>query len=174
MPVQTYVLVDSGASGNYISRQLYNTLSTGKKHKQQPYQLTMANRQTELVCYKMQSMEIVTRHHAERIHLDIIELATQNIYLGMPWLKEHNPVVNWRTEVLTFRNCTNNTAWTCYQPQKAWTDEGRSPQWNLTDRKDNSQKKRSALTGTLQNQVAKQSEMKREEVVTPLEIPEEY
>ena len=33
-PVQTYTLVDSGASGNYISRQLYNTLSTGKKHKQ--------------------------------------------------------------------------------------------------------------------------------------------
>ena len=93
---------------------------------------------------------------------------------GMPWLKKHNPVVNWKTEVLTFRNCTNNTAQTCYQPQKVWTDEGRSPQWNLTDRKDNSQEKRSTLTGTPQNQVAKQSEMKREEVVNPLEIPEEY
>ena len=34
MPVQKYALVDSGASGNYISKQLYNTLSTGKKHKQ--------------------------------------------------------------------------------------------------------------------------------------------
>ena len=51
-PVQTYTLVDSRASGNYILRQLYNTLSTGKKHKQQPYQLAMANRQTELVCHK--------------------------------------------------------------------------------------------------------------------------
>ena len=115
-PVQTYVLVDSGASGNYISRQLYNTLGTGKKHKQQPYQLTIVNRQTELVCHKTQPMEIVTRHHAERIHLDIIELATQDIYLGMPWLKKHNPVVNWRTGVLMFRNCTNNTAQICYQP----------------------------------------------------------
>ena len=119
-------------------------------------------------------MEIVTRHYTERIHLDIVKLATQNIYLGMPWLKKHNPVVNWRTEVLTFRNCTNNTAQTCYQPQKVWTDKGRSPQWNLTDRKDNSQKKRSASTGTPWNQVAKQSEMKREKVVNPLEIPEEY
>ena len=174
MPVQTYALVDSGASGNYISRQLYDTLSTGRRHKQQPYQLTMANGQTELVCHETQPMEIVTRHYAERIHLDIVKLATQDIYLGMPWLKKHNPVVNWKTGVLTFRNCTNNTAQTCYQPQKAWTDEGRSPQWNLTNRKDNSQEKRSALTGTPQNQVAKQSEMKREEVVNPLEIPEEY
>ena len=173
-PVQTYALVDSGASGNYISRQLYDTLSTGRKCKQQPYQLTMANGQTELVCHKTQPMEIVTGHYAERIHLDIVELATQDIYLGMPWLKKHNPVVNWKTGVLTFRNCTNNTAWTCYQPQKAWTDKGRSPQSNLTDRKDNSQEKRSTLTGTPQNQVAKQSEMKREEVVNPLEIPEEY
>ena len=134
----------------------------------------MANGQTELVCHETQPMEMVTGHHAERIHLDIVELATQDIYLGMPWLKKHNPVVNWKTGVLTFRNCTNNTARTCYQPQKAWTDEGRSPQWNLTDRKDNSQEKRSTLTGTPRNQVAKQSEMKREEVVNPLEIPEEY
>ena len=88
----------------------------------------MANGQTELVCHKTQPMEIVTRHYAERIHLDIVKLATQDIYLGMPWLKKHNPVVNWKTGVLTFRNCTNNTAQTCYQPQKVWTDEGRSPQ----------------------------------------------
>ena len=115
-PVQTYALVDSGASGNYISRQLYNILSTGRRHKRQLYQLTMANGQTELVCHKMQPMEIVTRHHAERIHLNIVKLATQDIYLGMPWLKKHNPVVNWRIGVLMFRNCTNNTAWTCYQP----------------------------------------------------------
>ena len=173
-PVQTYALVDSGASRNYISKQLYNTLSTGKKHKQQPYQLVMVNGQTELVCHKTQPMEIVTGHYAERIQLDIVKLATQDIYLEMPWLKKYNPVVNWRTGVLTFRNCTNNTAQTCYQLQKVWTDEGRSSQWNLTDRKDNFQEKRSTLTGTLQNQVAKQSEMKREEVVTPLEISEEY
>ena len=127
-PVQTYTLVDSGASGNYISRQLYDTLSTGRRHKQQPYQLAIANGQTELVCHKTQLMEIVTGHYAERIHLDIVKLATQDIYLGMPWLKKHNPVVNWRTGVLTFRNCTNNTAQTCYQPQKVWTDKGRSPQ----------------------------------------------
>ena len=38
-------------------------------------------------------MEIVTGHYAERIHLDIVELATQDIYLEMPWLKKHNPVI---------------------------------------------------------------------------------
>ena len=32
-PVQTYALVDSGVSGNYILRQLYNTLSTGRRRK---------------------------------------------------------------------------------------------------------------------------------------------
>ena len=44
----------------------------------------MANGQTELVCHKTQLMEIVTRHYAERIHFNIVELATQDIYLGMP------------------------------------------------------------------------------------------
>ena len=93
-PVQIYTLVDSEASGNYISRQLYNTLITGKKCKLQLYQLKIVNRQTELVCYKTQLMEIVTRHYAGRIHFDIIKLATQNIYLGIPWLKKYNSVVN--------------------------------------------------------------------------------
>ena len=51
-PVQTHTLVDSGANRNYISKQFHNTLSTEQKHKTQPYQLVMANRQTELVYHE--------------------------------------------------------------------------------------------------------------------------
>ena len=52
-------------------------------------------------------------------------------------------------------------------------DEAKEPQWNLTERKDNSQQKRSSSTDTPRNQVVKRSEL-QEEVVTPPEIPEEY
>ena len=52
-------------------------------------------------------------------------------------------------------------------------DEAKEPEWNLTERKDDSQQKRSGLTDTPRNQVVKRSEL-QEEVVTPPEIPEEY
>ena len=52
-------------------------------------------------------------------------------------------------------------------------DEAKGPQWNLTERKDNSQQKRSGSTDTSRNQVVKKSEL-QEGVVTPPEIPGEY
>ena len=51
-----------------------------------------------------------TRHHYEKISFDIVELATQDIYLRMPWLQKHNPVVNWKTGVLSYDNCISNHA----------------------------------------------------------------
>jgi hypothetical protein len=32
-------------------------------------------------------------------------MATHDIVLGMPWLKQHNPKVDWNTRVLRFERC---------------------------------------------------------------------
>ena len=55
----THLLIQEPV-GNYISRQLYNTLSTRRIYKTQLYELTIVNRQIGLVCYKTQLIEIVT------------------------------------------------------------------------------------------------------------------
>ena len=52
-------------------------------------------------------------------------------------------------------------------------DEAKGSQWNLTERKDDSQQKRSSSTDIPRNQMVKKSEL-QEGVVTPLEIPGEY
>ena len=68
----------------------------------------MVNGQTAIVQYETDWLEMFTRHHYEKISFDIVELATQDIYLGMPWLRKHNPVVNWKTGVLNYDNCVNH------------------------------------------------------------------
>ena len=54
--------------------------------KRHPYELTMANGQVAIVQYETDWLEIFTRHHCEKISFEIVELATEDIYLRMPWL----------------------------------------------------------------------------------------
>ena len=109
---RTNALVDSGASGNYMLTQFHATLNRHIKRikKGHPYKLTMVNGQTAIVQYETDWLEMFTGHHYEKISFDIIELATQDIYLRMPWLRKHNPVVNWKTGVLSYNNCISNHA----------------------------------------------------------------
>ena len=46
----------------------------------------MVNGQMAIVQYETDWLEMFTRHHCEKISFDIVELATQDIYLRMPWL----------------------------------------------------------------------------------------
>ena len=105
-------LVDSGASRNYVLTQFHATLNCHTKRikKGHPYKLTMVNGQMAIVQYETDWLEMFTGHHYEKISFDIIELATQDIYLRMPWLWKHNPVVNWKTGVLSYDNCISNHA----------------------------------------------------------------
>ena len=89
-------LMDLGASGNYMSTQFHATLNCHTKRikKGHPYELTMVNGQMAIIQYKTDWLEMFTRHHYKKISFDIVELATQDIYLRMPWLRRHNPVMN--------------------------------------------------------------------------------
>ncbi len=43
--------------------------------------------------------------HSERIDLTVTDLGMKDVYLGHDWLKRHNPVINWKTGTLIFRQC---------------------------------------------------------------------
>ena len=92
--------------------QFHTTLNYHTKQikKRYPYELMIANGQVVIVQYETDWLEMFTRHHCEKISFDIVELATQDIYLRMPWLQKHNPVVNWKTGVLSYYNCISNHA----------------------------------------------------------------
>lgn len=50
-------------------------------------------------------IELVVQSHHEDIILDVVEMANHHIVLGMPWLKQHNPTIDWRSKVLRFQGC---------------------------------------------------------------------
>src|SRR5215475_9521956 len=43
--------------------------------------------------------------HAERVMFAVTRLGKEKLILGLPWLKEHNPEINWVTEEVKMSRC---------------------------------------------------------------------
>jgi len=56
------------------------------------------------------SLPVIIRRHHEELTFDVVGMATYYIILGMPWLKKHNPVIDWKKGVLTFANTGDVTS----------------------------------------------------------------
>jgi transposase InsO family protein len=50
-------------------------------------------------------LQLVTQSHHEDIIFDVVEMANHHIVLGMPWLRQHNPTIDWKSRVLRFKEC---------------------------------------------------------------------
>jgi hypothetical protein len=46
------------------------------------------------ITYKVSEVELRIQEHQEVITFDVFGLATYNIILGLPWLREHNPRID--------------------------------------------------------------------------------
>ena len=45
------------------------------------------------------------QQHSEHITFDVVDMANHQVVLGIPWLEEHNPRINWKTHSLEFDGC---------------------------------------------------------------------
>ena len=95
-------MLDSGAQGNYISPNLVNRLQLPWTQKDEPYRLRTV--EGELVDYGHGVVDMETAHlpttiggRRHNLKLDITDISTHDVILGIPWLRASNPRVNWRT-----------------------------------------------------------------------------
>ncbi|MGZ4850584.1 MAG: retropepsin-like aspartic protease [Candidatus Bathyarchaeia archaeon] len=97
-PVTTYV--DSGADRNLITPQMVNLLGLPYVKKKQPtYVSTVAIPNAEAtINYETDHLPITIAGHTETIKFDIMPLGTCDVLLGHPWLKQGNPLINWKTK----------------------------------------------------------------------------
>ena len=101
---QVDVMVDSGSSGNFISRKLV------VKHKmvrdpQTQRKVRLANGMIEKVGECVHG-ELCIGEHRESLQLSVIALDGYDLILGMPWLRRHNPRVDWTTGIVHVQDST--------------------------------------------------------------------
>jgi transposase InsO family protein len=101
-------LLDSGSSANFISGTAALRAGLKPYRKQEPYFLHVANGE-EMPIESGITHALVTKlniqGHQEKIHLDVFGLAAHDVVLGLPWLREHNPRIDWKNSLLSFDDC---------------------------------------------------------------------
>ena len=102
VPVQ--VLVDSGADDNFIDRNFVKTNNIPIYELSSPKRVhAVDGKLIELVTHKTEPLNLVlSSNHHEHLELYVISSPLNSVILGIPWLKRHNPHVDWSTA--TIRN----------------------------------------------------------------------
>ena len=96
------ILVDSGSSGNFISKTFVcsNQLECSPLDKEDQMVVRLANGSFEPV-NRSCSGQIVIGNHRENLEFTVVVLDGYDVVLGMPWLSKHNPEIDWNHGIVT-------------------------------------------------------------------------
>jgi hypothetical protein len=93
-------MVDLGVIGNYMNLGFMKKLGLLGKVKAVPEPITGLNREnlgTLLIMTESGTVLMVVLGHIECLNFDIIPMGWYDVVLGIPWLKNHNPAIDWKT-----------------------------------------------------------------------------
>ncbi|ESK83505.1 reverse transcriptase-rnase h-integrase [Moniliophthora roreri MCA 2997] len=102
--IETKALLDSGAGGRFISTGFARTL--GKKWIQLPEKIRVFNvdgtaNKTAWIMHVVE-LEFQIAGKEFRENFMISGIGDEDMILGLPWLRYHNPVINWETGEIQF------------------------------------------------------------------------
>ena len=105
------IMIDSGANQNYVSRRTAQKLTAYEQRRDIPYPVNAANGKfMDFVTKQLREVPMTIGKHTERISLDIVDLPKYDVVLGMAWLHDHNPTIDWKTRTLEFPLCSTDEA----------------------------------------------------------------
>jgi hypothetical protein len=93
-------MVNLGVIGNYMNPGFMKKLGLLGKVKAVPELITGLNGEnlgTLLIMTKSGTVLMVVLGHIKCLNFDIILMGWYDVVLGIPWLKNHNLVIDWKT-----------------------------------------------------------------------------
>jgi hypothetical protein len=99
--IKTTAMVNSGAMGNFIHPRFIELHELVTKLREP---LVVNNMNGRLLSRMDRQAEIrmTIGGHSEMLTFDVAPLGKHNIVLGLPWLQQHNPIIQWSSGKLTF------------------------------------------------------------------------
>lgn len=95
------VIIDSGASANFIDETLVRSLGIPTMCSR-PFKIMVANGNLVEVKYATESFCIEIQEFKDSCSCFIIEMGRPKIILGRQWLAKNNPQIDWQTDSLFF------------------------------------------------------------------------
>ena len=112
--VETEALLDCGATGSCINKAFVEKHQL--KIRKLPIKMPVYNADGTLnaggAIEGFAEVRLVIGDHAERIELAVTNLGKFDVFLGLDWLKNHNPSIDWNTSTLTFDCCPKRCGYT--------------------------------------------------------------
>ena len=101
------MMIDSGATGNYVDPKSLRRLGIRRILKDFPEPLAGLNGEPlgGLITAESGTVLLAVVGHLESINLDVTPLGGYDVVLGVPRLRSHNPKVNWRKGTLEDFDC---------------------------------------------------------------------
>jgi len=101
------VLLDSGATGNFIDKDFVCTKGISTWNISRPIPVFNVDSSPNEAGQISEMVDVVLRYktYSERMLLAISNLGKQSMILGYTWLKDHNLEVNWQTGEVQMNQC---------------------------------------------------------------------
>jgi hypothetical protein len=96
------ILVDSGATDNFIHPKLLKRLGLSVQALDRPRKIWNINRTTNRTgqLTSFVDLEVCTGSKEEKMHFLVTDLGNEDLILGYPWLATFEPQFNWRNSVV--------------------------------------------------------------------------
>src|SRR5215471_2214135 len=103
----TTALLDCGATGLFINEEYVEREGINTKRLSTPTPVYNVDGTPNKAGPITHVADLILRYkgHEERTTFAVTKTGTDNIILGIPWLKEHNPEVNWVMEEIQMSRC---------------------------------------------------------------------
>jgi len=117
-------LLDSGAMGMVMSSEFAKNQGFKLKKLERPMQMRNMDGffNMEEPIENTVEVNIYYKGHMERMEIDVIGGQKWLVILGMPWLAQHNPEIDWRTGEVKMTRCPEECEkqWRPVQSKSGW------------------------------------------------------
>src|SRR5258705_13799730 len=97
-------MIDSGASSQFIDHDFAIRLNLKLDKKNKPEDLVLADGVRSKVGQITHTctLKLMIDQHLENLTFHVTKLASWNLIVGKPWLRRHNPTIDWTMNSVTF------------------------------------------------------------------------
>jgi hypothetical protein len=118
---RTNALVNSGATGLFMDSEYVHANAINTHQLSSPIPVFNVDGSANEAGEIREVAEVILRYdgHAECAQFAFMQLGKQNIILGFTWLQEHNPEVDWQSQMVQMSWCPPQCDTCCMQEKHA-------------------------------------------------------